>query len=215
MKRYIFILLAICAFVCSCENDESWAKDYLMDFMDIHTDSQGKSVLAINDKDEKLIISNPQKDLAADSTYRYVVEYTRDDDSRITLYNAWPAISEIPIELEEGGTIYKDEVIMKSMWQTNRYINAELDVPTSSMKHTMRFIDLGITDNGKGQQIGRIQLSHNMNRNKPSYTGKAYLSVPMKFYADKLTPETDSVYIILPTANGETTYTFLYKYKDN
>ncbi len=201
-------LLALCI-LCSCEDDNnSWADNYQMDLMDFVTDATGAAVQAINDEGELLTIDNPVKGLKNDTTYRFVAIYTR-KEQHINISQCSQAIAPRPVTMAED-SIYCDPVSIQSVWKTNNYINATLLIPNKDKKHVIGFVEKSITTNSMGQKIAHIQLYHDSKQDIAAFNSTAYVSLPLRAYADTLTRGQDSIYLSIKTIGKNKTFTYQY-----
>lgn len=104
-----------------------------------------------------------------------------------TLYSCQFVISAIP-STEDKFTdgIKTDPLDIERIWRSGDYINMVLDVKAKDKTHIINFIDYGINENPDGSSTLSITLYHNQNGDYEAFTKKAYASVPLWPYKEKL-----------------------------
>ena len=196
--------------ICACSSDdETWSDNYQMTFLDLATNADGKAAKAVSDEGETWIVDNPIGGLKNDTIYRIIAMYTR-NDQHISLSSYAHAISARPVRLAEDDSLYTDPVGIQRIWKVPNYINATLSVANKDKNHVLGFVEQSITTNSDGKKIAHIQFYHNRNNDIDAFNSTAYISLPLRVYAETLTTGQDSIYFTINTPNGNITYPYLY-----
>ena len=161
--------------------------------VDIKTDSSGKLSFIDTDYGSSYKINERSglEGFTPDSVYRTLSIFgTLDSESNgisATLYSCLFVISVIPStedKFKDG--IKTDPLDIERIWRSGDYINMVLDVKAKDKTHIINFIDYGINENPDGSSTLSITLYHNQNGDYEAFTKKAYASVPLWPYKEKL-----------------------------
>lgn len=192
IKHYILFLCCISAFT-ACKDEEYVYPSVLTEMVDIKTDSSGKLSFIDTDYGSSYKINERSglEGFTPDSVYRTLSIFgTLDSESNgisATLYSCLFVISVIPStedKFKDG--IKTDPLDIERIWRSGDYINMVLDVKAKDKTHIINFIDYGINENPDGSSTLSITLYHNQNGDYEAFTKKAYASVPLWPYKQKL-----------------------------
>ncbi len=192
IKHYILFLCCMSAFT-ACKDEEYVYPNVLTEMVDIKTDSSGKLSSIDTDYGSSYKINERSglEGFTPDSVYRTLSIFeTLDSESNsmsATLYSCQFVISAIP-STEDKFTdgIKTDPLDIERIWRSGDYINMVLDVKAKDKTHIINFIDYGINENPDGSSTLSITLYHNQNGDYEAFTKKAYASVPLWPYKEKL-----------------------------
>lgn len=192
IKHYILFLCCMSAFT-ACKDEEYVYPSVLTEMVDIKTDSSGKLSYIDTDYGSSYKINERSglEGFTPDSVYRTLSIFeTLDSESNsmsATLYSCQFVISAIP-STEDKFTdgIKTDPLDIERIWRSGDYINMVLDVKAKDKTHIINFIDYGINENPDGSSTLSITLYHNQNGDYEAFTKKAYASVPLWPYKEKL-----------------------------
>lgn len=216
IKQYIIFLCSLLA-ASSCKEDEYVYPSVLTELVDIETDSSGK-LSYINTDSGKAYQINERSGLEGftpDSVYRTLSIFepmgTENNDVSAKLYSCQFVISAIPSPEEAfKDGIKTDPLDIDRIWRSGNYVNMILDIMAKDKTHILNFIYNGIEPNEEGANTLTITIYHNQNGDYEAFTKKAYASVPLWPYKDKLS-EGDKIKIVINTyKEGETTREFKY-----
>lgn len=192
IKHYILFLCCMSVFT-ACKDEEYVYPSVLTEMVDIKTDSSGKLSYIDTDYGSSYKINERSglEGFTPDSVYRTLSIFeTLDSESNsmsATLYSCQFVISAIP-STEDKFTdgIKTDPLDIERIWHSGDYINMVLDVKAKDKTHIINFIDYGINENPDGSSTLSITLYHNQNGDYEAFTKKAYASVPLWPYKEKL-----------------------------
>lgn len=192
IKHYILFLCCMSVFT-ACKDEEYVYPNVLTEMVDIKTDSSGKLSYIDTDYGSSYKINERSglEGFTPDSVYRTLSIFeTLDSESNsmsATLYSCQFVISAIP-STEDKFTdgIKTDPLDIERIWRSGDYINMVLDVKAKDKTHIINFIDYGINENPDGSSTLSITLYHNQNGDYEAFTKKAYASVPLWPYKEKL-----------------------------
>ncbi|MGN1218414.1 MAG: hypothetical protein ACI4TD_10640 [Phocaeicola sp.] len=192
IKHYILFLCCTSVFT-ACKDEEYVYPSVLTEMVDIKTDSSGKLSYIDTDYGSSYKINERSglEGFTPDSVYRTLSIFeTLDSESNsmsATLYSCQFVISFIPStedKFKDG--IKTDPLDIERIWRSGDYINMVLDVKAKDKTHIINFIDYGINENPDGSSTLSITLYHNQNGDYEAFTKKAYASVPLWPYKEKL-----------------------------
>lgn len=197
MKPIFFALsLIFLLVVTSCSNDEDYqAANFEMEFADLITDASGAASTLLTDKGENLHVINPIKNLAPDTTFRYIVIFVRQTNG-IRISSSAPALTSEPSSFHYT-PILTDSVQLQSIWRSSHYINLTLLVWGKNKHHTFGFVNRGITTNSDGCHILHLELYHNSYSDMPAFPHTCYLSCSLKPFQTILSAARDSIYFTI------------------
>lgn len=230
LKAVIFapvaMMIVVAAMMLSaCDDHDSWADNYITDFADLITDSQGRLSTMCLDNGQQFSIASTRQDpiavletdrgaLTPDSTYRCVCIYTR-SDTEAEIANFAPAFAPVPMAdsvlLNITGSIKTDPCRIQGIWRGGEYVNARMLVQGQTLSHTAAFVDRGITVKEDGSRILHLLLYHDQNGDSEAFTRTIYLSCPLSPYRNVLTHNQDSIYFSVNEYDtGLTTFRLAY-----
>lgn len=216
IKQYIIFLGCLLA-ASSCKEDEYVYPSVLTEMVDIKTDSSGKLSYISTDNGKAYQINERSglEGFTPDSVYRTLSIFepleTEGKDESATLYSCQFVISAVPSaedSFKDG--IKTDPLDIDRIWRSGNYVNMVLDVMAKDKTHILNFVDNGIEPNLEGSNTLTITLFHDQNGDYEAFTKKAYASVPLWPYKDRLS-EGDKIKIVINTyKEGITTREFKY-----
>lgn len=218
MKVKLYILFLCCVLtVVGCKDDEYVYPNVLTEMVDIRTDSSGKLSYLNTDTGKSYQINERSglEGFTPDSIYRTlsIFEPISDEtkDLSATLYSCQFVISVVPVAEETfKDGIKTDPLDIDRIWRSGKYINMVLDVMGKDKTHILNFVDKGIRNNDDGSKTLAITVFHSQNGDYEAFTRKAYASIPLWPYEDKLS-NGDKVEITINTyKEGITTREFNY-----
>lgn len=218
MKVTLYILFLCCVLtVVGCKDDEYVYPNVLTEMVDIRTDSSGKLSYLDTDTGKSYQINERSglEGFTPDSIYRTlsIFEPISDEtkDLSATLYSCQFVISVVPVAEETfKDGIKTDPLDIDRIWRSGKYINMVLDVMGKDKTHILNFVDKGIRNNDDGSKTLAITVFHSQNGDYEAFTRKAYASIPLWPYEDKLS-NGDKVEITINTyKEGITTREFNY-----
>ncbi len=201
---YCAMTFALCSVMASCEEDTEPMPAYTQELAELLTDAEGRATKAVCDTGDTLSIINHEaiSRLTPDTLYRVKMLYIPQGNRRITLTSLAAVPAPLPRIMAEED-IKRDPLKIDALWQSGRYINITLSLPTSGKPHTFAFADLGQSTQPDGTRLQRLRLSHNKEENEPHYTQQTTVSCPLYVFAETLRTGTDSVEINISTVHGE------------
>ncbi len=219
------LVVAATAILAACDDHDSWADNYITDFADIITDSEGRlATMNLDNGDELAITSTRQNPISVlehtrgrltpDSTYRCICIYTR-TGTYCEIANFAPAFAPAPMAdsvlIAITHNIKTDPCRIQGIWRGGEYINARMLVQGQTLSHTAAFVDRGITVKEDGTKILHLLLYHDQNGDTEAFTRTIYLSCPLTEYRNVLTHNHDSIYFAVNQYNvGMTTFKLPY-----
>lgn len=218
MKVTLYILFLCCVLtVVGCKDGEYVYPNVLTEMVDIRTDSSGKLSYLDTDTGKSYQINERSglEGFTPDSIYRTlsIFEPISDEtkDLSATLYSCQFVISVVPVAEETfKDGIKTDPLDIDRIWRSGKYINMVLDVMGKDKTHILNFVDKGIRNNDDGSKTLAITVFHSQNGDYEAFTRKAYASIPLWPYEDKLS-NGDKVEITINTyKEGITTREFNY-----
>ncbi len=187
------LLLCVLCVACSDDDDSSFP-NLLTEMVDCPTDAQGTINFIVLDNDTKLFVTNPQKELKKNVTYRCLADYALEDDGKVTLYG----LKGCPVLRDSTDVAQFDPVNVVSLWQTSRYINLHLMPKTQGQgEHGWGFIADSI--------VGRhayLRLHHRQGNDPTSYSTDLYASLPLDLV------EADTITLSIRTFSGTKDFSF-------
>lgn len=163
----LFILL--CLFSCSDKDDTPYP-NIITELADCPTDAQGTMSSIVLDDDTRLTLSNPQKGLKANVTYRVLVGYALESDGRARLYTA----TGTPLLRDSTAVATCDPVQVVSVWRTSRYLNLHLMPKTQGGSQTWGYI----VERIEGRHA-YLRLHHRQGSDPTAYSTDIYVSLPL------------------------------------
>lgn len=163
--------LSLFIFLSSCSDDKDAPYPSIVtELADCPTDDGGKMTRIVLDDDTQLTLTNPQKGLKANTTYRFLAGFTKEEDQCATLYSLRQAAL-----LGDSTEVAKsDPVNVVSLWRTQRYINLHLRPKTQGGEQTWGFIVENIVGNH-----AYLRLHHRQGIDPTAYSTDQYASLPL------------------------------------
>ena len=194
MRLFLSILIISYTFIlASCDKEDYVYPNVITEFIDACTDESGTLSFFQTDKGEILQIQPREgiNGLQKDSTYRTISTYkiisNSTKEKRIMLYTCQLIPSMIPMKSESFlFGIVTDPVDIQSIWKSGDYLNMVLLIKCKEKKHTLHFVDEGITIQPDKSQVLNLRLYHDRNNDIEAFTRKYYLSVPLWYYKNIL-----------------------------
>lgn len=192
IKQYILFLCCMLAFT-ACKDEEYVYPSVLTEMVNVKTDSSGKLSYIDTDYGSSYKINERSglEGFTPDSVYRtlsiFEPQGTESNSMSAKLYSCQFVIAVIPStedKFKDG--IKTDPLDIERIWRSGDYINMVLDVMAKDKTHIINFIDYGINENPDGSSTLSITLYHNQNGDYEAFTKKAYASVPLWPYKEKL-----------------------------
>lgn len=218
MKIKLYILFLCCVLTAvGCKDDEYVYPNVLTEFVEIKTNSSGRLSYIDTDTGKSYSINERSgiNGFTPDSIYRAlsIFEPLSDENRDLcaTLYSCQFVISVVPTPEEEfKDGIKTDPLDIDRIWRSGKYINMVLDVMGKDKTHVLNFVDKGIKNNADGSKTLAITIFHSQNGDYEAFTRKAYASIPLWSYEDKLSDD-DKVEVTINTyKEGITTREFNY-----
>lgn len=204
---FLIVLTSLSFVACNDDND-SWAPNYQMDFMEILTDAQGQGSKAVMDNGDTLKTLNTIRNLTPDSVYRYIAVYTREVGG-LRFSSVAQTLSPPPFT-KGNHTMKTDAVKVQSIWRGGNYINITLNILSKDFGHIFGFEETELEEQTDHKNL-HLTLFHDDKNDTQAYTRTVYLSCPLYKYANKMEHKRDSIYFTVNDYNnGETTYPLVY-----
>lgn len=191
-KITIFLSILYTSLLClACGSEEFIYPDLITEMGEITTATDGAPTLFTNDEGKSYRITDDssihQELFTPDSLYRMVIAYeTTPDGSTIRTYQHALAIAPMPKQDNEFKELHTDPVSLQSIWLTKRYLNAIVSAKAKNQVHYYGFIENKIEQLPDGTRKLNILLYHDKNDDVEGFSRKAYLSIPLWKYEDKL-----------------------------
>lgn len=204
-------LMAVACFMVACEDDQNPLPAYVQTLADLETDWQGTGQTLVLEDGSRHAVLNPVADLPADTLMRvYALLQMRADKGGVLLSALQPVASPqaLIVADEEMRT---DPVQMISIWKTgHRWVNLHLGVLSGGGTHVCGFAEKWVPATDSVPARVYLTLYHDRADDPEYYTESAYLSCPVRHYADSLRIGVDSVVMRVHTYQGWVERSFLY-----
>lgn len=200
-------------FLIGCGEDEYVYPDLVTEIVCLKTDASGIGTRIVTDggTEWNLLESNRPDGLTADSTYRMLCKYAPLNETDIRAYTLQSVIATLPKPADSYESVKTDPVSIQSIWRSGDYLNMVLQVKVKDGKHELSFADHGITTtDGDGTQTLTLTLHHDRKDDVEGFDRKAYLSVPLWHYRDRLQEGDRIVFRLNTYEEGMTERTFTY-----
>ena len=191
MKRFFLhssIWLLLPVFLCSCKEDDYVYPSVKMEFITAEAGSTGALQSFTTDEGERLSVAEDRTNtkIAANETRRMLTNYEPLGEGKARIYALASVVSPVPLPpdaavFREG--IKTDPAGIQSIWLGRDYLNMVLLVKAQSGAHLFHFVEEGVTTDPEGNAVVNLLLYHDAGNDTPSYTKRAYLSVPLRQYA--------------------------------
>ncbi len=205
--------LAAALFSTACTDDDTAAPAYIQELADVATGTDGMPLRLERDNGETCAVLSCSgvQAMAADTTYRAAVAYTRQNGgvalASLTTFLA-PQPKAFPAE-----TLVLDAPVEKvaACWTTGKYLNLKLSLLTANdVTHAFAFHEEQLRTNADGTRTLRLRLLHLQSGDAAYYTRTAYISLPLATLTSRLRQGTDSVSVSVTTPSGRTAYPRLF-----
>ncbi|MCR4773297.1 MAG: hypothetical protein K5854_02920 [Prevotella sp.] len=215
MRRYIYILAIVMAFiVSSCSNESYDTGDgiysYLRaDLVMAHSTSDKAIDYAITDDSQRIVFNTPLKAnwiQNADTLYRAILYYKDKEEGAEPITSGYVPVFRIEPKSSDAiiDTMKTDPVKFESAWMSknNRFLNISIGVKTGKTDNN-KLQSIGVysqqlTENSNGTRDIYIRLTHNQNDIPEYYTSNYYLSIDMANFKP-----TDKLHLLINTYKGE------------
>lgn len=192
-KLSIIRLLVLLLIMASCGEEEYYYPSVKMEFVTIESGGDGRIKTLIPDKGEILPVLQDLtgSTISPNASARVMCNYeTMEDGAKIyslqSLLTPTPKPKDDPVFKDKEG---KDPVEVVSIWLGRDYLNMILNLKVSTEKgHTF-----GIIDSKFGEMLNLV-LYHDADGDEKYYNRRAYISVPLRQYAESIS-STDAIAI--------------------
>lgn len=218
MKKsfYTLLLPLLCFLLGGCSKDNYTYPSVITELVDLHTDSNGKISLLINDNNQEWqLVTSIQETYPTDTVFRTLSMYepleTDDKGRKAKLYSSKTIFSSPPIPLESMNTsVLCDAVDIERIWLTQNYLNMVLLVQMKNQAHQYNFIFEGCTENADNSRTFTFSLYHDRKGDSEAFTEQIYMSLPLKAYQNSLRKGDQIVFRLNTYKEGSTSRTFIY-----
>ena len=213
-------LLSVFSISCTQESYESGTGKYSLmraEFVDAHTNGEGKIFSVMTDEGDSLLLTAPAERTwaaKADTTFRCLLYYNKvGNNAELISISSVPAppIRETA-DLKEG--LKSDPVKFVSSWtSTNRrYLNLELVLMTGSTDEDTALQKIGcvcdsVSTAADGSHHVWLSLYHDQGGVPEYYSANVYMSI-MTSRLPIAVKEGDQVSVVIPTYSGKITRDF-------
>lgn len=210
MRKCIFFIITL-FILAACGEDEYQYPSVKLAYLTGYGNQNGSLQYVQTDEGDMLPILQDGSGLSTkpDSLIRMVTNYEATDDG-IILYAAMTAIAPIPQPAEAfTDGIHTDAAEVLAIWMGWNYLNITLNVKAQNKQHVLHFIEEKIEETDGNADV-YIRLYHDDGDDIQAYTKRAYLSIPLKQYAQTDGGST-TIHFALTTYDGTVkTYDFDY-----
>lgn len=218
MKKSSYILLfPLLSFLLGgCSKDNYTYPSVITELADLHTDSNGKISLLINDNNQEWqLVTSIQETYPADTVFRTLSMYepleTTDKNNKARLYSSKTIFSSSPIPLKDMGmSLKRDAVDIERIWLTPNYLNMVLWVQVKDHAHQYNFVFEECSVNADNSRTFTFSLHHDRKGDSEAFTEQVYMSLPLKAYQDSLQKGDRIIFRLNTYAEGYTNRTFIY-----
>lgn len=196
-KLYMIWLCGLLLLMAACGDDDYYYPSVKMEFVTIEAGDDGKIRTLIPDKGDILPVSQDLtgSTISPNTSRRVMSNYeTMEEGAKIyslqSLLTPTPKPKDDPAFKDKEG---KDPVEVVSIWLGRDYLNMILNLKVSTGKgHTFGIIE----DKSELETTGSVDmlLYHDADSDEEYYNRRAYISVPLKQYAESEYP-TDGIKI--------------------
>lgn len=206
----------------SCGDDDDYHYPSVkLDFLTAQAGADGSLQSVLTDEGKTLaIVEDASKTrIDANASARIVSNYGKaeaaDGTSGVKLYAVLSAISPVPQSADKfKDGIKRDPADILSIWMGIDYLNIMLEIKSQNGKHSFHFIEDEVTtDKEAGTRTVRLSLYHDDGGDVQAYTKRAYLSIPLRQYAEEGIEKVITNFTLNRYCGRDTTYHFEYKPK--
>lgn len=213
-------LLSVLSISCTQESYESGTGKYSLmraEFVDAHTNGEGKIFSVMTDEGDSLLLTDPAERAwaaKADTTFRCLLYYNKVGNTAelISITSVPAPLIREPADLKEG--MKSDPVKFVSSWtSTNRrYLNLELVLMTGTTDEEVALQKIGcvcdsVSTEADGSRHVWLSLYHDQGGVPEYYSASVYMSI-MTSRLPIAVREGDQVSIVIPTYSGKITRNF-------
>lgn len=206
MKKYYHWLFPLLAcLLAACGDDEYHYPSVKLEFLTASTAADGtlRSILTDDGNTYAIAEDLTHAKSVADTTLRIVGNYEQTAPSEVRLYTARSVVSPLPLPAEkfkEG--VKTDPADVLGIWMGLDYLNMTLTVKAQNKKHAFHFVEDRVEEDAEaGHKEVWLTLYHDADGDT-GYTQRAYLSVPLRHYAEAATRHI-TVHFSLHTSGGD------------
>lgn len=194
-KTTCLLLLSLTALVLtlSCSKEEEIVP-VVKEFVSADTNRQGFICAISNDRGNRYVTSDTVR-LEADSTYRLIMSYYVNPDMSSATILDYASVISSPAREAEKDDASSDPVNIRSAWIGGGWLNLIIELKGLEKKHLLYAVEKSDST--------RVAFSifHDANEDISSYTATAYMSIPLKQYADVLSVN-DTITLSYTDFNG-------------
>ncbi len=216
MNKSLIALVGCCiALLCACSGDKYEYPSVKLELITIEAGSDGTLQTFVTDDGERLnvvedksqTVIEPHTRMRVLSNYASVNSGMKSGEG--VIYAVGSIITGIPVSLSgiEGG-MKTDPVTLQSIWMGEDYLNLVIWVKSQSGSHYFRFIEDEVVTDEQGVTVD-LSLYHDAAGDMEAYNKKAYISIPLRQYAEDAEGEI-KICFTLHTYDGPETYCFDY-----
>lgn len=216
-KNQSIIFLCGILGISSCNKEEYVYPSVITELVDIKTDLTGRLSYIETDSGNTYSINERSglEGFTPDSVYRTLSVFEPNENVKsgfsAKLYSCQFVISMIPSaedSFKDG--IKTDPLDIDRIWHSGDYINMILDIQAKDKPHVINLVDNGIKTDYSGTRTLTLTVYHDKNNDYEAFTKKAYVSVPLWAYKEKLSTGDKVKIIINTTKEGKTSREFNY-----
>ncbi|MGX8689810.1 MAG: NigD1/NigD2 family lipoprotein [Bacteroidaceae bacterium] len=209
MKRISTIIVSVIAIfmtVSSCREDRDKIETMMSGYMTGYTDSEGYFTVLNDDMGNQYMVSEQDKKHQPDTLLRVVATIALDERNTARIIQCvFPIANRAREDSSLHDTLKKaDPVEIQSLYIGGGFLNVNLGirVQTEGTKHTIVYSYADDSDKL------RFTIYHNAYDDKPVYTKKAYLSIPLSEYGLN---KNDTVFLNCKGYEEDYEYKLIYK----
>lgn len=200
MRTAKLLILALCAILAACSDDDDYAESYRRDLVDVTTDAAGNvRQLTFDDG----TVRTPIYDFGTTyngTTFRAAAVFISHTDG-VEMRSLSRIFTATPQTLPDS-LLATDPVKVFAIWRGGRYVNFYLGLMTGgTQSHYLGFIDGGITTSASGVKTLHLQLYHDQHADALNYTRETYASCRVDELYDRLAAG-DSIEVTCATFDG-------------
>ena len=208
LKSLLCILVLAMSVVTSCSDDDDKLPSYQFSLADVVTNSEGTAQSVTFDDGKSYRLASALHGLRKDTIYRMQIAYLLDNYNLVQLGSLSQMLAP-SLETYPADKVVEDPINVLTYWQTKRYINFRLSVKgTATGKQMFGFHRAECRQNADGSRTLVVKLLHSQNGDPLYYSRELYLSLPLRDLSDELTPDKDSICVMIETFGGKQIHTF-------
>lgn len=199
------VFAAVVLAACSNNSYDTGTGTYSLmhaDFVEAHSDKYSKIDYVVTDDNDSLALLTPLSSYsvnARDTIYRSVLYYNKvqnekgDTVAESLSFSLIPTATPVRTSLLATDSIYTDPVYLESAWMSRnrRYINLGLNIMTGEvngkeLSQTFAILEDTICSSSLGIKCAKLRFFHNQKGAPQYYKSRTYVSIPMKYFRNKL-----------------------------